>query len=156
MLKNNMPNKPKILIFEDDPFVAGIFLNKFREAGFEVKHYISPPNNLVEEVIKEKPDIISMDIIMPENMDGFEATKMLKADPRTKDIPIIGFSNLGLKEDIEKGIEVGMTDYLVTAHWTPNQYVEIIKDYLKNPRDYRKKYKGEVREKERKSTRKGY
>jgi len=144
-----MPNKPKILIFEDEPFVSEILSNKFREAGFEVKHYSSPPDNLVEEVSKEKPDIISMDIVMPD-IDGWEATSILKADPRTKDIPIIGFSNLGLKKDIERGIRVGMTDYLVTANWTPGQYIEIIKEYLNNPKDYRKRYKGEVREKRKK------
>jgi CheY-like chemotaxis protein len=142
---NNMPNKPKILIFEDEAFIVEILSNKFKEAGFEVKHYSSPFKNFIEEVIKEKPDIISMDIVMPDpDIDGWEATRILKSDPRTKDIPIIGFSNLGLKKDIEKGIRVGMTDYLVTAHWTPGQYVEIIKEYLNNPKDYRKRYKGEA------------
>ncbi len=122
--------KIKILIFENDSYLSEGYGLKFQMAGFEVKVYEFPPENLADEVAKEQPDIISMDIIMP-NIDGFEATRTLKEDQRTKNIPIIGFDNLGQKEDIKKALEIGMDEYFIMSHISPQEYVDNIKETLR-------------------------
>jgi len=131
--------KYKILQFEDELFLADMYKMKFEEYGFEYKHYLQPPadrEEFVNLVVKEKPSLISMDIIMPQ-IDGFTATEMLKADPRTKNIPIFGLSNLGQKEDVDKAFEVGMDNYFITASITPKEYLNAIRTFLENPKKYR-------------------
>ncbi len=122
--------KIKILIFENDSYLSEIYGLKFQTAGFEVKTYDFPPENLVDEVVKEQPDIISMDIIMPK-MDGFNATKILKKNQRTKNIPIVGLSNLGREENIKKALEIGMENYFVVAYISPQEYVDNIIEILR-------------------------
>ena len=114
---------PKILIFEDDKFLTDMYAVKFHEAGFEVAVYSTPSSDPVQIVLKEKPDIISMDVIMPD-MDGFEATMLIKADPRTRDIPLYFLTTLGQQQDIDRGLQLGATEYLVKATLTPSEVVE--------------------------------
>lgn len=122
----------KVLQFEDANFLAEMYEVSFKKDGFRYSHYSNPPEDpeqLVELVLKEKPDLISMGIIMPE-MDGFGATRILKNDPRTKDVPIFGFDNLSQKEAFEEAMEAGMDDYFVMAHMMPNDYAGIIRKFL--------------------------
>ncbi len=76
------------------------------------------------------PDLILLDVLMPK-MDGFEVLKRLKAEAATKPIPVIMLTNLGQKEDIEKGLEEGAIDYLIKAHFVPAEAVAKIKKVLK-------------------------
>lgn len=120
----------KITHFEDDTFLAGMYGTKFGMLGFEYAHHVNPSKDPVSVVIKDKPDLIIMDIIMPV-MDGFTATQLLKGDDRTKNIPILGLCNLGQQVDIQKAHDVGMVDYLVTAKHTPQELIDRVKDILK-------------------------
>jgi CheY-like chemotaxis protein len=70
-----------------------------------------------------------LDLILP-GIDGFEVLKRAKADPATKDIPVIILSNLGQKDDIERGLELGATDFMVKAHFTPEEIVKKAKEVL--------------------------
>jgi len=121
--------KPKILMFEDDPFVREIYSIKFREAGFELKTFDDYYPDFVDVVAKEQPDIITCDIITP-TIDGWEAIKLLKKDKRTKDIPVVIIDNMCQKEDIEKGFKAGASYFLCKAWFTPTQVVEFLKNYL--------------------------
>ena len=131
MLKNNMPNKPKILIFEDDSFIAELFEQKFQETGFEVKTFNNYDKPFVVDVVtEEKPDVIYCDILTPGIIDGWQAIKLLKKDKRTKDIPVIIVDNMCQKKEIEKGLKAGAVRHICKAHYTPTQTIEIFKDYL--------------------------
>src|SRR3990167_3966628 len=132
-MKNNIRKNPKILIFDDDSALAKMYKLSFEKADFEVKTYTYVPDNLVGEVEKENPDIISMDIIMPK-MDGFTATKLLKAGERTKDIPVFGFSNMGGEETFKRAEEVGMEKYFVTVDTPPKDYVKEVQNFLNQPK----------------------
>ena len=120
--------KPKILIFEDDRYTTDIYAISFAGSGFQVRVF-SDYENIIDNVLKEAPDIISCDIVMPE-IDGYQALKMLKENKRTKNIPVILLSVLGEKEDIEKGFQMGIVGYFVKINYTPNELVDEVKKYL--------------------------
>ncbi len=86
----------------------------------------------VKAAMKEIPDLILLDVLMPK-LDGFEALKKLKADEGTKNIPVIMLTNLGQKEDIDKGIQSGAVDYLIKAHFVPAEAVDKIRKVLGMP-----------------------
>jgi twitching motility two-component system response regulator PilH len=78
---------------------------------------------------QHKPDIIMMDIILPQ-MDGFSALEKIKQDEETKNIKVIMLTNLGTEEDRAKGEKLGAAGYLVKARLTPAQVSAKIKEYL--------------------------
>ena len=67
-----------------------------------------------------------MDIVLP-GLSGFEVLKQIKTDTQTSSISVIVLSNLGQKEDIEKGINLGAEDYIIKADNTPNEIIEKVK-----------------------------
>jgi len=67
-----------------------------------------------------KPDLILLDLILP-GIDGFEVLALKKDDVSVSGIPVIILSNLGQKEDVEKGLGLGAVDYLIKAHFTPEK-----------------------------------
>lgn len=126
----------KILHFEDDGFLSEMYGDKFQKEGFSYVNYNSPSKNPVEIVLKEKPDLIIMDIIMPV-MDGFTAAEILKSRAETKRLPIFGLCNMSQKEDVAKAVSLGMIDYFIKQHFIPSEIVYKIKEYLKNPKKYK-------------------
>lgn len=134
-----MNKKYKILVVDDNKFLTDIISKKFKNAGMEVEVINVPDKDFVTHVVKIKPDLISLDILMPK-ISGYEAITMLKADSRTRDIPVIFLSNFSQNEEINKGISLGAVDFLVTANVMPDDLVKCYVDYLNNPKDYIKRY----------------
>ena len=64
-------------------------------------------------------------------IDGFEVLSKMKEDPGVSSTPVIVLSNLGQKEDVERGLSLGAADYLIKAHFTPGEIIEKIKKNLK-------------------------
>jgi two-component system cell cycle response regulator DivK len=79
-------------------------------------------------IVKQKPDLILMDIQMP-IMDGYEATRRIKADPATKDIPIIAVTSYALTGDEQKARDAGCDDY-IPKPYSPRQLLAKIRQYL--------------------------
>jgi two-component system phosphate regulon response regulator PhoB/two-component system alkaline phosphatase synthesis response regulator PhoP len=121
--------KTKVLIIEDEEMLVNMYISKFTKEGYEATKAENGRIGLEQAKII-KPDIILLDIMMPE-IDGFMVLKNLKSDIATKDIPVIMLTNLGQEEDIKKGSQLGATDYLVKANLTPTQVVEKVKTILK-------------------------
>ncbi|MEK7636647.1 MAG: response regulator [Patescibacteria group bacterium] len=119
----------KVFIVDDDPFILDMYVRKFTAAGF-VLETATDGNGALEGVKKSQPDIVLLDIIMPQ-ADGFEVLQKLKENAITKKIPVVLLTNLGQKGDIEKGLQLGAVDYIVKAHFTPSEVVEKIKNILK-------------------------
>jgi len=84
----------------------------------------------LNDAIKKKPDIILLDILLPK-MDGFAVLEKLQADPSAKSIPVILLTNLGQKDDVQKGLEMGAKDYLIKAHFKPSEVVAKVRSILK-------------------------
>ena len=74
--------------------------------------------------------MILLDLILP-GIDGFEVLSRTREDPALTSIPVIILSNLGQKDDVERGLKLGAIDYLIKAHFTPNEIIEKIANALK-------------------------
>lgn len=126
-----MENNKKILIAEDDSFVMDIYQTKLSQEGFEV---YSAANGLeaMKKLTGEKinPDLILLDIVMP-YMDGLEVLRKVKNDERLKDIPVVLLTNLSQKEEVEEGLSLGASDYLIKSHFTPSEVLEKINKFIK-------------------------
>lgn len=121
--------KKIILLVEDDEMLVDMYSLKFRDNGHDV---ITAGNGAegLAAIKKSKPDIILLDIMMPQ-MDGFMVMEQLIKDPVFKKIPVFFLTNLKQEEDIEKGKKLGAIDYLVKSTMTPAQVLEKIDKYLK-------------------------
>ena len=73
--------------------------------------------------------MVLLDIVLPK-MDGFELLKIVKEDPQLKDIPIILLTNLGQKNEVKKGLDLGADEYIIKAHFTPTAVVAKVKEIL--------------------------
>jgi len=124
----------KILLFEDDPVVIGLFKSEFENKGFKAVFYpdYSDP---VETVAREKPDLILCNIIVKGEINGFEGVELLKSDYRTKDIPVMFFTNISHGEDIEKGKSLGAIDHIVKSHYSSQEIIEKIELFFLNGRN---------------------
>jgi len=139
-----------ILLVEDDSFFVDIYTTKLKEANFSVE--VAGNGEEALRKIKEKvPDLVLLDIVLP-YIDGWEILEKIKNEKLKTELPsiktrgkkrtkfsspmkneslenlkIVVLSNLGQKEEIEKGLELGATKYLIKAQYTPSQVVEEIK-----------------------------
>jgi len=106
-----LPSAPKsILIVDDTPINIGVISGALKDS-FATKVATSGEKALAIASGKEKPDLILLDIMMPE-MDGYEVCRRLKANPDTRDIPVIFLTSQTEAEDETKGFEVGAVDYI--------------------------------------------
>ena len=99
-----------ILIVDDTPINIGVISGALKDS-FATKVATSGQKALAIVSEKEKPDLILLDIMMPE-MDGYEVCRRLKANPDTRDIPVIFLTSQTEAEDETKGFEVGAVDYI--------------------------------------------
>ena len=118
----------KILIIEDDPFLSEMYAAKFNQAGFEVGVAIDGKDGL-KKVEEDKPDLILLDIVLPK-ADGFEVLEKIKNNKELEKIPVILLTNLGQKEDVDKGLKMGADEYIIKAHFTPSAVVAKVKEIL--------------------------
>jgi len=118
-----------ILIIEDDKFLRELIARKLIKEGYEISEAVDGEEGM-KKVKEEKPDLVLLDLILP-GIDGFEVLSKMKEDPALASIPVIILSNLGQKEDVEKGLKLGAVDYLIKAHFTPGEIIEKIKAALK-------------------------
>lgn len=118
----------KILIIEDDKFLRQLATKKIAKQDFDIVGAVDGETGL-EKAEKEKPDLILLDLILP-GMGGFEVLSELKDDPELSTIPVVILSNLGQKNEIEKGLQMGAEDYLVKAHFTLDEVVEKIEEVI--------------------------
>jgi DNA-binding response OmpR family regulator len=118
-----------ILIIEDDKFLRELIAQKLIKEGYEISEAIDG-EEAMKKVREEKPNLVLLDLILP-GIDGFEVLSKMKEDPALAQIPVIILSNLGQKEDVERGLKLGAVDYLIKAHFTLGEIIEKINYALK-------------------------
>ncbi len=119
----------KVLIVEDDKFLRELIVKKLSNEGYDVLEAADGEQGLLQ--IKDaRPELVLLDLILP-GIDGFEVLSQKREDPFTASIPVIILSNLGQKEDVDKGLSLGATDYLIKAHFTPGEIIEKVRNIIK-------------------------
>ena len=120
----------KILIVEDDKFLRELIVQKLEKEGYDSLEATDGEEG-IKRGKEERPDLVLLDLILP-GIDGFEVLGKMKEDSALSSIPVIILSNLGQKEDVEKGLKMGAVDYLIKAHFTPGEIIEKITIALKS------------------------
>lgn len=118
----------RILIIEDDVFFQKFYSAKLKEKGFEVDVAI----NGEEGITKAKtfhPNLIILDLIMPVK-DGFEVLMEVKKEELTKEIPILVFSTLGQKQEVERALQYGAVGYVNKSFFDFNNLLAKINSYI--------------------------
>lgn len=120
--------KKKILVIEDDSVLQKTLLEFIADKGFDVIGALDGEEG-VDKAFKENPDLILLDIILPKK-NGYEVIEAVKAEDKTKNIPIVLLTNLGSLHDVEKALNLGATTYLVKADYKLEDVVSKIRDIL--------------------------
>jgi len=121
----------KILIIDDSPEVIDVLVEYLKMAGYDIFH--APTGEAAFEFLRQQiVELILLDIMMP-GIDGFEVCRKIKADNRTKDIPIIFITALIDAEQKVKGFEVGGIDY-ITKPFQCREVLARITTHLTNRR----------------------
>ena len=118
----------KILFIEDEAVLQKAFGDFLKKEGYEIVSALDGERGL-KLAKTSRPNLILLDIIMPK-MNGLDVLSQLKADSKTKDIPVIILTNLEGTNEVEKALEAGATTYLVKASYTLEEVLTKIKKEL--------------------------
>ncbi len=121
--------RPRVLLVDDYPDAREMYSEYLQFSGFEVVNGMEA----LQRAADEAPDIILMDLSLPV-MDGWEATRRLKADPRTADIPVVALTGHALA-GISEGARQAGCDAFVTKPCLPEDLVVEIRRVLDVPSD---------------------
>ena len=114
-----------LLIVEDDIFILDLLRDKLEQAAGKV--FIAHDCDEALKILSgEHIDIMLLDILLPKK-DGFTFLKELKADGRFKKIPVVILSNLGQKEEQERGMSLGAVDYIIKADSSPTEIISRVR-----------------------------
>jgi len=117
----------RILVVEDQEDLRGILRDLFTRSGYTVIEAADGATG-VASAKSDRPDIILMDIQMPV-VDGYEATRQIKADPALTKTPVVAISSFAMKGDEEKARAAGC-DHYVTKPYSPIALLRMIRGYL--------------------------
>jgi two-component system cell cycle response regulator DivK len=120
----------RILVVEDHEENRRILRILLASAGFEMIEAVTGEEG-VAAAERERPDLILMDIQLP-GLDGYEATRRIKANPALRPIPIIVVTSYALSGDDVKAFEAGCDAY-VTKPFVPRQLLAKVRQYLAPP-----------------------
>lgn len=119
----------KVLLVEDDPVLGEMYEIRLKAQDYEVLRAVNGKKAL-EEMPHFKPDIVLLDIMMPE-MNGLEVLKYLRSQKETKEIPIMMLTALSQSKDRMASLEAGADDYIVKSETVPRDVVEKVDVALK-------------------------
>jgi two-component system, cell cycle response regulator DivK len=120
----------RILVIEDQQDNRQILRDLLTSADFEVIEAENGEDG-VAAAVSQKPDLILMDIQLP-GLDGYEATRRIKADTSLLAIPVIAVTSYGLAGDAEKARAAGCDDY-ISKPYSPRQLLAKVREYLSSP-----------------------
>jgi len=120
--------KWKILIVEDDEAICNAMQFCLKNEKYRVIVARDGEEGLIL-ANKQMPDLILLDLILPK-INGFEFLKRLRNDKKINQLPVMVFSNLSQKEDVDQAKEYGVIDFFVKANITTNDLTEIVNKYF--------------------------
>ncbi|MCK9445312.1 response regulator [bacterium] len=125
----------KILFIDEEAPLVDIYCDFFKKKGWNFLTTYNIPKAI--EISKiEKPDVVLLDLIipLPENViaeQGYDFLKQIKANPETKNIPIIVFSNLDTPKDRQKCKDLGASAFVFKRDCSPKEVLETINEVIK-------------------------
>jgi DNA-binding response OmpR family regulator len=130
--KNKEPKR--LLVVEDDIFLSDIYSTKLKQAGFDVDLAMTG-EECMQKLQVGKYDLMVLDIVLP-RMDGWEILSRIRemrqknAGGNVSNLKIIILSNLGQREEVKRGLEMGADGFMIKAHFTPSEVAEEINKTL--------------------------
>ncbi len=118
-----------ILLVEDEFFLRDLYTIMLQKGGYKVIAAEDGAKGL--EIGQNNPTakVMLLDVMLPK-MHGVEVLKKMKADPKTKNLPIIMLSNLSEETVVQEALSVGAEAYLVKVSFTPQQLIEKVKEII--------------------------
>ncbi len=117
-----------ILVVDDEEDLRGVLEQKFTDEGFTV-FTAKNGKEAIEVALKNKPDMIVLDIVMPE-MNGFEMLSELQKDEWGKSVPVIFLTNSSSLETISKAVEFSSAEYIVKTDIGLDEIVKRVKERM--------------------------
>lgn len=114
----NPPSQRNLVLIVDDAPMNIRVLGEALSRDYRIRVATRGEDALVVASGEDKPDLILLDIMMP-GMDGYEVCRRLRADPATKNIPVIFVTAKGEVDDEEKGLDLGAVDYIAKPFHIP-------------------------------------
>ena len=118
----------KVLIVEDDPLMSRMYQKIFTFEKYEVEMAADGEECLVKAAASN-PTLILLDVMMPK-MNGLQALEKLKADDKTKSIPVIMLTNLAGQQDAETALSKGAVKYIIKSEHEPKEIVDMVKEII--------------------------
>ena len=118
-----MNNKHSVLIVDDDKFLLDMYRKKFERQGVAVDVAVGSAEALAKLRGGAKPDILILDVIMPE-IDGIELLETIRKEKLVPDAVVIMLTNESNRDKIEKAKSLGIKSYIVKATTIPSEVVE--------------------------------
>lgn len=126
-------NSKKIILVEDDPAIIDVYSTAFKNSGidFEVVSMGHEAINAIKEKAEkeDKPALVLLDLILPD-INGMEVLRSIKAEEKTKDIPVYVLSNQTTVESEEPG-QIKPDKFIIKANITPTELVKLINEKIK-------------------------
>lgn len=118
----------KILIVDDDPSMYKMYKRLFTYNGYGVEVAIDGEDGY-KKIHVNTPDLIILDVMMPK-MNGLEFLKKIKENPKTKPIPVILLTNLGVEEELKNALSLGALGYVIKSDHEPSEVLKLVKKII--------------------------
>lgn len=134
----------KILLVEDDPFIAEIYKKKLETSGFEIVN-VTSGKAVLKEVKEQNFDLVLLDLVLPE-MSGTEVLRELRHNKEyDTNLKIVVFSNLSSSEDREEVLRLGANGFISKTEFSPSEVVVEIERFLRQFQEQTKNRADEVK-----------
>lgn len=120
----------KILVVEDDDFLRSLIVNKLQKEGYVVSTEVDGAT-AIEKIVNNQPDLVILDLMLPA-VAGLDILSEIRKNKEWKDIKVVIYSNLRDEQDIRKGLELGVSEYLVKTNFTLEELLRKVKKHLSN------------------------
>ncbi len=127
----------KILIAEDEEILYNLLQKKLNQEGYNVS-VATNGREALDQMRKDKPDILLLDIIMPQ-LGGFGVMEAMRKDPSLRDIPVIIVSNSGQPVEIDKAKKLGAKNWIIKTEFDPQEVIDKVGAQLEKEEEIKNK-----------------
>ncbi|MEK7143970.1 MAG: response regulator [Patescibacteria group bacterium] len=118
----------KILVVEDDQFLASLLKNRLQKEGFDV--LLAKDGEEALNILEStQPELVLLDIILPKKS-GFEVMEEVRENPKLEKLAVVIISNLGQPEDMVRGQQLGAIEYFIKAKTPLDELIKKIKEIV--------------------------